>query len=182
MLLDEAIKGRRSIRSFQDKTVPLEIVREVIEAGIWAPSTKNEQPWRFTVLTGESKDGFITFFRSNLEVLSKKIGLAQMGSSFESCRVMEAASMLIIVWNAGRHGWLSEEHSVAAAIQNMLLKAYSLGLGSLWIADVHYLREEIVRYFSKTWGLTAAVAIGWPSSKLKPRQRLSVDEVSEFLS
>lgn len=101
------------------------MIREVIEAGILAPSAKNEQKWRFTVLTGGSKNRFTTFFRSNLEVLSKKIGLAQMGSSFESCRVMETSHVL----------------------------TYRLGLGSLSIANVHYLREEIMIYSSKPWGL-----------------------------
>ena len=55
MDVDKAIMGRRSVRKYSDKPVPLESVREVLEAGTWAPSAKNGQQWRFTVLTGSSK-------------------------------------------------------------------------------------------------------------------------------
>jgi len=79
MDVDEAIRGRRSIRKYADKPVPLEIVREVLEAGTWAPSAKNGQQWRFTVLTGPSKNELTTLFHHELEKLSTKIGMAWMG-------------------------------------------------------------------------------------------------------
>lgn len=181
MELDEAIKGRRSIRSYLDKPVPLELVREVLEAGTWAPSAKNGQQWRFTVLTGEARKRLTELFRSELEKLSARIGMKEMGSSFASCGVMEQAPILIMVWNAGEHGWASEEHSVAAAIQNMLLKAYDLGLGSLWIADVYYARDALTKHLGKPWKLMAAETLGWSASIPKPRPRMAVDEVSEYL-
>jgi nitroreductase len=55
MELDEATKGRRGIRSYKDEGVPIELVREVLEAGTWASSAKNGQQWRFTVMTGDAK-------------------------------------------------------------------------------------------------------------------------------
>ena len=182
MELDEAIKGRRSIRSYLDRPVPMEMVREVLEAGTWAPSAKNGQQWRFTVLTCDSKRRLTDVFRSELEAREKRVGVAEMGSSLASCAVMEKAPVVIMVWNAGEHGWLSEEHGVAAAIQNMLLKAFSLGLGSLWIADIHYAHDALTRHLGKLWKLTAAVTLGWPASNPKPRQKLTVDEVSQFMS
>jgi len=82
MDLDEAIKGRRSVRSYMDKSVSDELVRQVIEAGTFAPSAKNGQQWRFTVLTGEAKKGLTDVFRRELELVSKRIGRENMGSSF----------------------------------------------------------------------------------------------------
>jgi len=87
-----------------------------------------------------------------------------------------------MVWNAGERGWDSEVHSVAAAIQNMLLKAHSLGLGSLWIADIYYAREPLEKHLGKPWKLMAAVTLGWPTSIPQPPPRKLVDEVTEFLS
>lgn len=55
MELLDAIKGRRSIRSFKGDPVPRDLIIEILEAGTWAPSAKNGQQWRFTVLTGEAK-------------------------------------------------------------------------------------------------------------------------------
>jgi nitroreductase len=184
MELDEALTGRRSIRKYTDKPVPNELVRRVLEAGIWAPSAKNGQQWRFTVLTGEAKKKLTTLFRSELErSLSAKIGLKRMGSSLASCSVMEGAPVLIIVWNANDDRMLAESslQSVAAAIQNMLLKAYSLGLGSLWICDVYSATKAITKHFNKTWKLVAAVTLGWPAQTPEPRPRKPIEGVSEFL-
>jgi nitroreductase len=178
--LDEALKGRRSIRHYLDKNVPNDLVRQVIEAATFAPSAKNGQQWRFTVLTGEAKHALTDLFRHELENLSKKIGNAKMGSSLSSCSIMEQAPVVIMVWNAGERGWETEIHSVAAAIQNMLLKAYSLGLGSLWIGDIFYCTKALQQHLEKPWKLTAAIALGWPAETPEPRPRKTVDEVTEF--
>jgi len=178
--LDQALKGRRSIRNYLDKTVSEALVRQVIEAATFAPSAKNGQQWRFTVLMGEAKRDLTDLFRRELEKVSQKIGKENMGSTFSSCSIMERAPVLIIVWNAGEKGWETEIHSVAAAIQNMLLKAYSLGLGTVWIGDIFYTTEALKRHLSKPWKLTAAVALGWPAEDPKPRPRKKIDEVTEF--
>jgi nitroreductase len=183
MELDEALMGRRSIRRYTDKPVSDNLVHQILEAGIWAPSAHNGQQWRFTVLTDDAKKKLITLSRSELEKLSARIGLKRMGSSFESCTAMEKAPVLIIVWNANNNRMLAESslQSVAAAIQNMLLKAYSLGLGSLWICDICDATKAITKHFNKTWKLVAAMSLGWPAEAPKPRPRKPVEEVSEFL-
>ncbi len=180
MDLDQALKGRRSIRSYVEKGVPIQLVRQVIEAGTFAPSAKNGQQWRFTVVGGKTKADLTAVFRAQLENVSQKIGRESMGSSFSSCVIMEQAPIVIMVWNAGERGWETETQSVAAAIQNMLLKAHSLGLGTLWIGDIFYATETLTRHLNKPWRLAAAVALGWPASAPEPRPRKSVDEVTEF--
>jgi len=179
--LDQALKGRRSIRSYVNKEVSIQLIRQVIEAGTFAPSAKNGQQWRFTVLGGKTKADLTTVFRAELENLSKKIGRENMGSSFSSCAIMEQAPIVIMVWNAGNKGWETETQSVAAAIQNMLLKAHSLGLGSLWVGDIFLADQALTRHLKKPWRLVAAVVLGWPASTPEPRPRKSVDEVTEFL-
>ena len=64
----------------------------------------------------------------------------------------------------------------------MLLKAHSLGLGSLWIGDVLYADEEIPEYFNKNWILVAAVTLGWAKEYPEAPDRMPVDELTEFLS
>ena len=182
MDLDQALKGRRSVRSYLEKSVPEEMLRQVIEAATFAPSAKNGQQWRFTVLTGSAKKGLTDLFRCELEIVSRQIGRENMGSSFSSCSIMDKAPVLIMVWNAGEKGWETEVHGVAAAIQNMLLKAYALGLGTVWIGDIFYTLDALQRYLGKPWKLMAAVSLGWPANVPEPRSRKSVDEVTEFLS
>lgn len=206
MQLDDAIRGRRSIRSYDGKAVPKETVHEVLEAATWAPSAKNGQQWRFTVLTGASKKGLTDLFRSELQALSLRIGERAMGSSLSTCRIMEQAPVLVMVWNMSRggveevvraaeqaplednrararmFGHKAQLQSVAAAIQNMLLKAYSLGLGSLWIGDIYYAVDALTRHLAKPWELVAAVTLGWPAVTPKPRAKMTVEEVTEFLN
>jgi nitroreductase len=184
MEVDEAIKGRRSIRKYTDKPVPMELVRAVLEAGTWAPSAKNGQQWRFTVLTDKAKDELTKLFRTELEKLAAKIGMTRMGSSFSSCKIMEQAPVLMMVWNSNETKLLeaSSLQSVAAAIQNMLLKAHRVGLGSLWICDVYYATKALTKHLGKPWTLVAAVTLGWPGETPAPRPKKTVSEVSEFLS
>ena len=180
--LDQALRRRRSIRSYLDKDVSEKLIRQIIEAATFAPSAKNGQQWRFTVLTSNAKRELTNLFRRKLEIVSKKMGRENMGSSFSSCSIMEKAPVVIMVWNAGKMGWETEVHSVAAAIQNMLLKAYSLGLGTLWIGDIFYTPDALKQHLGKPWKLMAAVTLGWPAHDPKPPPRKSVDEVTEFLS
>jgi nitroreductase len=56
MTFDEVIKGRRSIRGYQNKPVPKALIREVLEMAMRAPSSLNTQPWNFYVVTGEPLD------------------------------------------------------------------------------------------------------------------------------
>lgn len=186
MELDEALRGRRSIRSYVRKDVPESLVRQVIEAATFAPSAKNGQQWRFSVLTGDAKKRLTDCFGHELKSLCERIGEENMGSAFGSCNIMEEAPVVIMAWNAGEMGWETEKHSVAAAIQNMLLKAYSLGLGSLWIGDIFFAVKALEQHLGKSWKLMAAVALGYPAyvpeGLWDGRPRNTVDEVAEFLS
>jgi nitroreductase len=181
MELITAIKGRRSIRRFRDELVPIELIREVIEAGTWAPSAKNGQQWRFTVLTGFAKKRLTDAFRAGLDDFINRFGSEASGSAPGSCRIMEEAPAIIMVWNTAERGWPSEEHSVAAAIQNMILRAHDLGLGSLWIADIYHAKERLEKHLGKPWKLIAAVALGYPATEGRTPPKLTVDEVTEFL-
>lgn len=177
MSIDEAIRGRRSIRNYKQDEVSEDLIRQIIEAATFAPSAKNGQQWRFTVLTGKSKDDLTDLYREELEKLDFDVG-----SSFGSCEMMEEAPVVLIVWNTNQFGWETEIHSVSAAIQNLLLKAHSLGLGTCWIGDIFYTYNSVMKHFKKSWKLMAAITVGWPAVTPGPRPRLSVDEVTEFVA
>lgn len=181
MELIDAIKGRRSIRHFKETSVPKEILEDVLEAGNWAPSAKNGHQWRFTVLTGRAKNEYNLMFRDHLNSFIQKYGHKEAGSTPWTLEIMEKAPVVIIVWNTNEYGWITEEHSVAAAIQNICLRAFDLGLGSLWIGDVFYAYEETRKYFDKKWKLSGAIALGYPGTKGKIPKKKSLMEIAEFL-
>jgi nitroreductase len=181
MELIDAIKGRRSIREFKSDPVPRRIIEDIIEAGNWAPSAKNGHQWRFTVLTGKAKDNYNKKFRDSLNGFIQKHGRKEAGSAPRTLEIMEEVPVLLIIWNINEYGWPSEEQSVAAAMQNVCLRAYDLGLGSLWIGDVFYAYEETREYFGKDWKLSGAIAIGFPTTAGKIPKKKSLSDITEFL-
>ena len=181
MELIDAIKSRRSIRRFKPESVPMKLISEVLDAANYAPSAKRGEQWRFTVLTGGAKDDFVEMFDAELDEFIDEHVVNEAGSSKNSCRIMDQAPACIIVWNSGEYGWITEEHSVAASIQNMLLRAYDLGLGSLWIGDVYYAYDAIREYFGKEGKLSGAVSLGYADGEGRAFNRKTVDEVAEFL-
>ena len=184
MELNEAILGRRSCRSYnREKEVTVEQLREMLEYGIWAPSGTNSQPWRFTVLTGEKKAEFIEIMRRNIQQKKDDFTEKQINIFEWSALSLEKGSAVILAWDKNKT-WTSPQ-SIGACIQTMMLKAYDMGLGTLWVAAVRVAADELKKVYKKEeMDLIAAIGVGYPSEKMigkKGPPRLPVDEVAEFL-
>jgi F420 biosynthesis protein FbiB-like protein len=183
----EAIETRRSIRKFKDEPIPEEMVQAVLRAAILAPSAKNRQPWRFVVVGQDRRAEMVRVMREGIE-RSKTEG-KDVGSSEATAAIMEQAPVTVFVFNPeGIHPWLlhsSEQmfrevldtQSVGAAIQNMLLAALDLGLGSLWICDVFHAYEELRNWIGEDGQMIAAVSLGCPDQSPSPRPRKALIEV-----
>ena len=110
----EAIKRRRSIREFTDEPVSREILTEILDAARWAPTTSNQQRWRFIVVTDPT-----------VKEMVKKVS--------PGIFAMPAAFIVICIEKAtDATSW--DEWTYAAdcgvAVQNMMLAAFALGIGS----------------------------------------------------
>lgn len=123
----KAIKTRRSIRQFTDKKVSDEQIKRVLEAAMSAPSAYNHQPWQFIVVTDKTILGQITSMGHYVSVNSATVGILVCGDSEKE----------------GDEGFLIEDCSVA--IENMLITATDLGLGSVW-ASVYPFKEEMLSF------------------------------------
>jgi nitroreductase len=111
----EAIRTRRSVRRFTREVVSDEAVDEVLESGSWAPSGKNNQPWKFAVLRDRAL----------------KESLASLTHSGSIIR--EAAVCAAVFLDLSRvYDRTKAVQAVGACIQNMLLTIYSLGFGGAW--------------------------------------------------
>jgi len=189
MKVGEAISKRRSIRKFKPEPIPRVMVEEVLEAAILAPSGKNAQPWEFIVLEGAAKDQLADLVIAGCAHV-EEMGY-NSGSARNSARIIKEAHTLIMVYNPRQEAsgalagmekimWSVDTQSVGAAIQNMLLKATELGLGSLWICDVFYAREEISAWLGRGDEMIAAVALGWPGEDPSPRPRKPWQQISQW--
>ncbi len=189
MKVQKAITNRRSIRSFRDDPVSDEQLRQLLETATLAPSGKNAQPWRFVVLKGAEKDDLVDVMGDTLTHL--KAEGHSTGSAEYSAEVMRQAPALIVVFNcnwtpdddltgAKRYLLSVDIQSIGAAIQNMLLRAEEMGLGTLWICDVFFAADQIREWLGRKEELVAAVAVGYSNESPDARPRLSVDEVTEW--
>jgi len=110
----EAIQNRRSIRSYLAKEVEEEKINIILEAGRWAPSASNKQAWHFIVVR-------------DLEIRKKLAKVHPHGSWMDQSPVV-----IVALGDPEKHPryHLSDPHN---AVQNMLLAAYSLSLGTCWM-------------------------------------------------
>jgi nitroreductase len=107
------VRTRRSIREYTQDPIPEEDINKILEAGRWAPSASNSQPWKFIVLRSRN--------------VKKKLAGTLTWGGFLS----QAALGIAVAIDE-----IASTHAVedgAAATQNMLLEAHSLGLGACWI-------------------------------------------------
>ncbi|MGI6576580.1 MAG: nitroreductase family protein [Eubacteriales bacterium] len=187
----QAINDRRSIRSFRSDPVSNDIIRTIIDAGIKAPSGKNKQPWEFIVVTGDKRIEMVQIMREGIRDFKAQYG--NVGSAEYTASIMEQAPVIIFIFNPhGTHPWqektvlqqsieLVDIQSVGAAIQNMILAATSLGLGSLWICDVFFAYEGLCKWLKKDHQMVAALALGYTGETPPMRPRKSIDEVTEWI-
>ena len=115
----EAIKNRRSIRSFQDKPIPDEILHEIIEAGMSGPSCADTRDWSFIVVREQ-------------EMLQK---MADANGKYAD-PLRRANVGILVCGDLGRAFPPAQDYWVvdgSIAAQNMILAACSLGIGSVWL-------------------------------------------------
>ena len=187
----EAIAARRSIRRFKDSPIPDEALQAVLTAATQAPSGKNRQPWRFIVVQGEKRAEMVRVMREGMA--KEKARGEDPGSSEGSANIMEQAPVTVFIFNPdGMHPWLTRSieqmftdvvnvQSVGAAIQNMLLAAQDLGIGSLWICDVFCAYGELCDWLGEESQMIAAVSLGYPDESPGARPRKPVSEVTRWV-
>ncbi len=141
MELNECIKGRRSVRAYSDMAVSKEQIEEVLEAGTWAPTGMNRQPWRFVVI--EDKN-LIKYVSEETKILVQQL-MPSLTKQFatETDIVCYNAPVLILICAEKDERWgnVNLLDSVLAA-QNMFLKAYEMGLGSCYMGYVNFLNNK----------------------------------------
>ena len=165
-------------------------------AGLQAPSPKNRQPWRFVIISDENKKKELAAsMRDHISLQIKEKAYRQdIYASLETIDIIEQAPVLILVcyehgmvqqhddgvnWQiAARDLEAVELQAIGAAVENMLLKAEELGIGSLWCGDILY-AYEIVSQFS-TRPVVSAVCLGYKNEMPINREKKKISEMCVF--
>lgn len=152
MELQEAIFGRTSIRKFTDELISKEDIKKLIKAATYAPTACNQQGWKYIVITDtEIKDKIYNMHYSRLIKESK-------------------AGILVLYRNDLSYNYLMyKDHiqSAAASIQNILLQAYEMGIGSCWVCDLPP-QKKLKRLLNipQYYDVIAYVALGYTKEYL----------------
>ena len=160
-----AILKRQSVRNFKEQHIPKALLEMIVKAGIQAPSGRNMQTWRFTVIRNHEK----------IEELKKTISkVAEEKNVF--FYGMNHPDAVILVSNSTKNENGIQDSSCAA--ENMMIAAQSYGIGSVWINALKTICDEPeIREMLDGFGISpkhvvwAMICLGYPDGETKPIAR-----------
>ncbi len=186
---------RRSIRRYTAEDVSDDTVRALLEAAVRAPSPHNRQPWRFVVLRGQARADLAQAMGERLREDLQRDGAPPDQVARDVARSHEritGAPVCILVCltmremdtypdaqrSACEH-WMAGQ-AVAAAIQNLLLRATELGLGASWMCAPLFCPETVRAALDlpPDWEPQALITLGHPADAGRDRPRKPLDEVT----
>jgi len=171
METEKAIMGRRSVRGYEAQSVPRNVIDKILKAGAMAPSAMGVHPCRFIVIT----DGkLIRELSDKVKDRAGALGLGMKMAEYMKLKedVIFYNAPLLVLIVAEKSDWATYDSSLAA--QNMMLRAYDLGLGSCFIGFATMLRGD--RKALESLGIKAsqelycALIFGYPKKWPKPKE------------
>ena len=168
MNVTDAIKQRRVIHNFRSDPIPDDVLYKIIEAARWAPSPFNTQPWEFIIIR-------------NKDTLEK---LAQC-SPTSKCDAPMAIAVVILPITAKYpfHQQVAEpEHAGAMAVQNIMLAAWELGVGTAW-ATIKKDKVKQILNIPEEFDVLTIIPMGYPMDEPPMHEetdRLPVEDLMNF--
>jgi len=200
--LDDVILKRTSVRYFEERDVSEGDVRALIEAAIRAPTASGLENWKFVVFrSGDAREKLYNLIAEGMIRYYRAVNLAE--EKIEKLRKrmyeqgMYRAPVYVAVFIDRRVRFLPGEEfdepefiwsveSAAMAIQNLMLKAVELGLGTVYIGVTNFpgIDEEVreLAGLDENHYLVGVIPVGYPKGEVKPRKRRkTLDEVLVFI-
>ncbi len=191
-----SIHDRRSVRVFTDQPVRSEDLTTILDAANQAPSAHNQQTWRFLILRDAKKHALAEL------VSGRAVDFPRPSSILlrMSARSILSAPVVVAVANTGElmsHGEelfhvdqesardffrTMEIQSSAAAVENLLLAATSLGLGSVWLGILFLIKREVLTFLGEPNGeFMAVVPVGYPAKKTEGPKKRPLEAIVRWL-
>jgi nitroreductase len=155
----EAIFSRRSVRQYTDEPVDKHDLQTILEAGRWAPSGLNNQPWRFAVVRDPKvKDEIAKQTRYREIIRNSPVIIA------------------VFIDNDDSYDRTKDCQGIGACLQNMWLATHALGLGGVWLGEILKNKERVgdILEVPETYELMAVLAIGHPKHRQQKSDRKSL--------
>ncbi len=191
----ETIYRRHSIRQFQDKPVADSLIKTILDAANQAPSAHNQQSWRFIMVRDQKKCQLTQLVSQK----SSEFGKPPSVILRMAARSIGSAPVVIAVINTGdliNHGAelfkiekdqagdffrTMEIQSSAAAVENLMLTATSLGLGSVWLGILFLIKDEVLSFLEESRGeFMAVIPLGYPLKEQAGPKKKNLEYVLKY--
>jgi nitroreductase len=161
----EAILTRHSIPKVKPDPVPPETIRKLLQAAVQAPNHYHVRPWRFVVLTGNSRNALGEIMAQSLK--QKNPELAETAMEIERAKPLRAPVLIAVGVDKSSDPRVLEIENicaVAAAVENLLLAAQAEGLGAMWRTGQAVRDPEVKKFlgFTTDQVVLSFVYIGYP--------------------
>jgi nitroreductase len=163
MEVKEAIEKRNSIRAYEDKPVPKELLLKVLEAARLAPSGRNSQAWKFIVVRDDER--------------RQALGRATGGQPHVHTAPVIIAAVATEPEYVMPCGILAYPVDLAIAIDHMTLAAVDLGLGTCWIGAFSQEKVKSILEVPEKLKVVSLLTLGYPGETGRPKMRKTLEEI-----
>jgi len=161
------LKGRRSIRRYRPDPVPDWMVEQLLEAGRWAPSASNRQPWAFIVVQDEA--------------IRREVAKHAAYYFVRWAHVEEAPLLIVLCGDARNPVYRQFLHEdVGLAGSHIMLQARALGLGTCWIGGLDRKAIAGILQIPAHVDVVGLLTVGFPAEEPEPRERKPLAEVAHY--
>jgi nitroreductase len=185
MHVQQVIETRRSIRSYTEQPVPVELVEALLETAMYAPNHKLREPWRFVLAIEEGQTRYVDALmelltaRGQFETKTSE----QRQQAEQKLREVPVYLTVLCQVQGTPDQQLEDTLATAAMIQNLQLVATERGLGCCWKSGKHWFTPEYasIVHASENERVLGVIQIGWPAlvPPVKPRTSLK-DKLTHF--
>ena len=176
-----AILTRRSHKLFTGDALPDAVLRDLLEAAIWAPNHKFTEPWRFTVLPQASFAGLLAAIDASVDSPKAAEKAAKIKGILAGAGACIAVRQVLTPGDAERE--LEDYAACSCAIQNIQLAAWSQGWASFWTTSIGWIGGPLRSFWRCEAGerIIGVVVLGRPQVEMPAVRRKSVDDVSAWI-
>ena len=164
MSLLDLILSRRSIRRYENKDIPEEVLQQILETGRQAPSAANRQPIHFVIVT--DRDILQNLCDNLINRFVKYAPVAIVGCA-------DIKSLLTGKWAVV---------DATIAMENMVIAAWTLGIGSCWIGACNEEKVKELLKIPDKWKFVALLTFGYPAEQPKQRKKKPFEKIFSFNS
>lgn len=191
-VLNDIIKSRRTIRKYKSGKLSLDLIEKILEAGCWAPSVHNVQPWKFVVVNNDET------ISSIYEIMVEKEKTLLAGFNIvmkETAKCIVGCPCLIAVYadnsiikKFSRLGEpyksivnICEIQSVSFAMENIMLSAHAAGLGLACLGMALFCEKEINKLLNQSDKMQALLSLGFPGETPSIKKRKPLSEIMTYI-